>query len=660
MLSLRQQIAEISPDLVIGWDDENQPLLALNGSLKDYIENLKEVQKIERTKKASQENTAGRLALNEIKKANETSHDRLQPGFDFTNESQIMQTKYFGAQIKSLQQYSENYNRILEERNKQVSKKNEDLAENYDKMSEYIQSAQTLALNRLNDSGIYKNWSEMSDKISGSMYTLFNEFDWSSKYVDTQSEQNKFLEGFNKIAEYAEKNKSKVEDWTKTINAAQQAYQLTGDADAFADSIGGIADQLEKVTGIDASQWVETLRGTLEGALDEEQMRLADYLKNNGSSLTDYLQGDEKAVELHAKWVADNTLADLLNDQDVTNDEKKVQIRAYARGRLKYEGSSEVQRVMKAVFDNDGKIDDVELGIVTKLTSSEARGGGLSGKDADLLSKVLKGEATTAEIKGEIVMSDGTIIAEEELQKMNEEAKKHPIEIQTKLNKEETEKAIKEVTDNKDHREILMSIKTEFRDKDQVQDFDNLISGLQGDKSNIETVINANIKDLSKCETYEQMISWLIDNNVITTECGVTILGKDDVAGLSESLEKLKVDDNIKTKITADVQRGDLETLQKDINGLPKEKRMKVVAAIQEALGNLDTVEGKTLHDKTLKVSQDGAGKVVFELTEVDNKTKNKTKHVDVDESGAAETKKKMQDIRPMPDLGWCFQLRSM
>ena len=32
LLSLRQQIAEISPDLVIGWDDENQPLLALNGS----------------------------------------------------------------------------------------------------------------------------------------------------------------------------------------------------------------------------------------------------------------------------------------------------------------------------------------------------------------------------------------------------------------------------------------------------------------------------------------------------------------------------------------------------------------------------------------------------------------------------------------------------
>ena len=38
MLSLRQQIAEISPDLVIGWDEENQPLLALNGSLKDYID----------------------------------------------------------------------------------------------------------------------------------------------------------------------------------------------------------------------------------------------------------------------------------------------------------------------------------------------------------------------------------------------------------------------------------------------------------------------------------------------------------------------------------------------------------------------------------------------------------------------------------------------
>lgn len=649
LLSLRQQIAEISPDLVIGWDDENQPLLALNGSLKDYIENLKEVQKIERTKKASQENTAGRLALNEIKKANETNHDRLQPGFDFTNESQIMQTKYFGAQIKSLQQYSENYSRILEERNKQVSKKNEDLAENYDKMSEYIQSAQTLALNRLNDSGIYKNWSEMSDKISGSMYTLFNEFDWSSKYVDTQSEQNKFLEGFNKIAEYAEKNKGKVEDWTKSINAAQQAYQLTGDADAFADSIGGIAEQLHKVTGIDASQWVETLRGTLEGALDEEQMRLADFLKNNGSSLTDYLKGDEKAVELHAKWVADNTLADLLNDQDVTDDEKKVKIRAYAEGSLEYEGSSEVQRIMKAVFDNDKKIDDVELGIVTKITSSEARGGGLSGKDADLLSKILKGEAVDADIKTDIIMSDGTIIAREELQKMNEEAKEHPIELQTKLNKEETEKAIKEVTDDKNHREILMNIKTEFRDKDQVQDFDNLITGLQGDKSNIEAVISANIEGLSECETYEEMINWLIDHKAITTECGVTILGKDDVTSLTESLKELKIDDNIKTKIIADVQRGDLSALQKDIHEIPEEKRMKVVAAIQEALGNLDTVEGKTLHDKTLQVTQNGAGEVIFKLAEVDDKTKNKTKHVDVNESGADETKQKMQDIQDQP-----------
>lgn len=649
LLSLRQQIAEISPDLVIGWDEENQPLLALNGSLKDYIDNLKEIQKIERTKKASQENTAGRLALNEIKKANETTHDRLQPGFDFNNESQIMQTKYFGAQIKSLQEYSENYNRILKERNTQVSKKNEELAKSYDEMSEYIQSAQTLALNRLNDSGIYKNWSEMSDKISGSMYTLFNEFDWSSKYVDTQSEQNKFLEGFNKIAEYAEKNKSKVEDWTKTINAAQQAYQLTGDADAFADSIGGIAEQLEKVTGIDASQWVDTLRGTLEGALDEEQMRLADFLKNNGSSLTDYLKGDEKAVELHAKWVADNTLADLLNDQDVTNDEKKVQIRAYAEGEIEYEGSSEVQRLMKAALKNDGKIDDVELGIITKITSSEARGGGLSGENADLLSKILKGEAVDADIKTDIVMPDGTIIAREELQKMNDEAKKHPIEMETKLDKKEAEKAIKEVTDDKDHREILMNIKTEFRDKDQVQDFDNLISGLQGDKGNIEAVINANVEGLSECETYEEMISWLIDNNVITTECGVTILGKDDVAGLSESLEKLKVDDNISAKITADVQRGDLDSLETDINSLPEEKRMKVVAAVQEALGNLDTVEGKTLHDKTLQVTQNGAGEVVFKLTEVDSKTKNKTKHVDVNESGADETKKKMQDIQDQP-----------
>ena len=649
LLSLRQQIAEISPDLVIGWDEENQPLLALNGSLKDYIDNLKEIQKIERTKKASQENTAGRLALNEIKKANETTHDRLQPGFDFNNESQIMQTKYFGAQIKSLQEYSENYNRILKERNTQVSKKNEELAKSYDEMSEYIQSAQTLALNRLNDSGIYKNWSEMSDKISGSMYTLFNEFDWSSKYVDTQSEQNKFLEGFNKIAEYAEKNKSKVEDWTETINAAQQAYQLTGDADAFADSIGGIAEQLEKVTGIDASQWVDTLRGTLEGALDEEQMRLADFLKNNGSSLTDYLKGDEKAVELHAKWVADNTLADLLNDQDVTNDEKKVQIRAYAEGEIEYEGSSEVQRLMKAALKNDGKIDDVELGIITKITSSEARGGGLSGENADLLSKILKGEAVDADIKTDIVMPDGTIIAREELQKMNDEAKKHPIEMETKLDKKEAENAIKEVTDDKDHREILMNIKTEFRDKDQVQDFDNLISGLQGDKGNIEAVINANVEGLSECETYEEMISWLIDNNVITTECGVTILGKDDVTGLSESLEKLKVDDNISAKITADVQRGDLDSLETDINSLPEEKRMKVVAAVQEALGNLDTVEGKTLHDKTLQVTQNGAGEVVFKLTEVDSKTKNKTKHVDVNESGADETKKKMQDIQDQP-----------
>ena len=649
LLSLRQQIAEISPDLVIGWDDENQPLLALNGSLKDYIDNLKEIQKIERTKKASQENTAGRLALNEIKKANETTHDRLQPGFDFNNESQIMQTKYFGAQIKSLQEYSENYNRILKERNTQVSKKNEELAKSYDEMSEYIQSAQTLALNRLNDSGIYKNWSEMSDKISGSMYTLFNEFDWSSKYVDTQSEQNKFLEGFNKIAEYAEKNKSKVEDWTKTINAAQQAYQLTGDADAFADSIGGIAEQLEKVTGIDASQWVETLRGTLEGALDEEQMRLADFLKNNGSSLTDYLQGDEKAVELHAKWVADNTLADLLNDQDVTNDEKKVQIRAYAEGEIEYEGSSEVQRLMKAMFENDGKIDDVELGIITKITSSEARGGGLSGENADLLNKILKGEAVDADIKTDIVMPDGTIIAREELQKMNDEAKQHPVEMQAKLDKKEAEKAIKEVTDDKDHREILMNIKTEFRDKDQVQDFDNLISGLQGDKGNVEAVINANVEGLSECKTYEEMINWLIDNNVITTECGVTILGKDDIAGLSDSLKELKVDDNISTKITADVQRGDLDSLETDINSLPEEKRMKVVAAVQEALGNLDTVEGKTLHDKTLQVSQNGAGEVVFKLAEVDSKTKNKTKHVDVNESGADETKKKMEDIQAQP-----------
>ena len=653
LLSLRRQIAEISPDLVIDWDEEGNPLLALNGSLEDYIENLKQLKKLEETKLRSQENTAGRLALVQMSKHNKLSNSVINPGFSFVNADtsfEDINETWYGA-IADAEQFSKNYKKILENRNQEIAQKNNDLAESFAELSEYESSAQQYALNKLDTNSTYKAWQDMADDISGSMYSLVNSFDWSSAVVDTEGEQNKFLKGFNKIAEYAKDNKDAVEDWNSTLLSAQTAYQMTGDADAFADSIGNIAKQLEEVTGIDAEDWISGLRGQLEGSLDEEAMRLNEYLKARGSSYTEYLQGSGEATEIHIRFVADNSLADLLTDSNIDNQEKIVQVRAIAEGKLEFEGSPEVKSFIKGVYNNDNKVSEAELSLVTKITTSTANGGGFEGDDASLLKQIMSGNYD-GYIDFDIKMSDGTIIARETLRELQSEAKHNPVNFDVKMNDEEAKKVIEKVTENKNHREILMSIKADIKNEEQVQVFDDLITGLQGSKSNIQSLIQANVEGLSKCTTYREMIEYLIDNNLITTECGVTILGKEDVEELSKALDNDKLSEDTVATITAQVERGDLEGLVETLNGIEDEEvRAEVKANIKEALSNLDTIEGKTLNDKFITIKEEGGQYVIAVEEEVSSKSNDESKTVSFDELGWDDLNEKQRMLQNIPSF---------
>lgn len=59
-------------------------------------------------------------------------------------------------------------------------------------------------------------------------------YDWSNELVaENINKRNEFLAGFDKVADYAVDNYDKVEEWNKTLNAANDAFQATGNIDDY-------------------------------------------------------------------------------------------------------------------------------------------------------------------------------------------------------------------------------------------------------------------------------------------------------------------------------------------------------------------------------------------------------------------------------------------
>ena len=91
--------------------------------------------------------------------------------------------------------------------------------------------------------------------------------------------------------------------------------------------------------------------------------------------------------------------------------------------------------------------------------------------------------------------------------------------------------------DGKD--EIVKTLRANIENTDQVENYAKLMDNLRGKDKDIETFFKNNIEDLSKLESYEDMIQWVFDLPEAVTKCHINVLGEDTIKTAKAEIDSL-------------------------------------------------------------------------------------------------------------------------
>ncbi|MCC0783641.1 phage tail tape measure protein [Clostridioides sp. ES-S-0108-01] len=117
-----------------------------------------------------------------------------------------------------------------------------------------------------------------------------------------------------------------------------------------------------------------------------------------------------------------------------------------------------------------------------------------------------------------------------------------------------------------------------------------------------EAVINFVVNNLDKLNLIEQLYNDFPENKDIITNL---IVNNPDALDEVKNLNDLDLDKDVKINIIKSLTNGDVNSLIAEIEKLPPEKQVKVIAAVEGAMNSINSVDKKTLKDKLAKLKAD-------------------------------------------------------
>lgn len=637
---LQNQIAEIAPDLVIGTDANNNPILALNGSLQDYIDGLDEA--IERQQKLlmNQQNSLAsksRQKLKNITRSTETTYGILNSNnyseaFDDRNDS-----PWNSAQLKNIEDGAEKYVKIIEKRNKAIDDLNIELAESFEEFNSIEMEQQQSVLNKLTDETKYESFNKLGKQTKNAMETLIDNFNWGSSVVETTAGQEKFIKNFDLLSEKIGKNKSQVQEWNKVLNNANQAWQETGDLEQYKKDISSVAKEIAKLTDTDVNDWITGFANELQGSLNEESISLNQFLKSYNKTYSDIQNKDKIAVKLSLEYNdTSNFLKDLTSAG--THEEMVNYLVNVNTGEVKYDNLPyQIKELLKGSLDGGKNLKDYERRVIMKVATEIQSNGELDDKTFGLISKMLNGEMTETEIKAGIELPDGQILNEEVVGIVNQinKDKKKNVKIGVELAEDKLDDDLETLLNGEKNKELRVNLKTAFEDK-KFETFNDLIKDMSTDKQIDIATAFVSYGDLSP-EEMEQFIKSLpeevqtviktiydnsgiddAENSLYNIPKVQTIIinaqdedAKNKITSLIDNLDKMDIDKEVKIGIIENASKGTTQGIIDALNlikDLPTEQKLTIVSNLQDIMIGLEGLDKKQISDKIAKIiGQDDA-----------------------------------------------------
>lgn len=598
---LKQQIADIAPELVLGVDDNNDPILNMSGNLDEVINKLRKAIEEKNKLLKSQEDE---LAITTSKTAPDTKKDLDKEKKKLDKVLEDENNLFKNALSKSnFKEQTEALKKAYNQQETDFAEHHQNLLTEYEKYNEEEEVMQKRAINRLTNSDISKTYVKQSEQKKSKMNELVANMNWHDYSV---GQQNSIISAFDKISESIPVEK--LDQWNKKITDANINYQASGDMNQYTKELQGLANELQKLSGgsISADTWLVGLQQGFSG-LDLASMKLHAFLKSYGSSLAELENKDSFAIKLKNQFDALNDFSQNLEVNGKVNVKLLEDIQSGETGQdLPQQLKEFINGIMA---DGDAPI-EAESELLLQITTKIENEGQLSNDVVEKLNKLFKGGFE----EGDIELSKGLKISDDlpplppgMVQALNEQYKKAledgkvAPEITPSVNGEKAKKELKDLEKFKKDTFKSDKIVTEINNKgldfakkdlsvlkEQLDRFKN-----EDTKLSFTTDCADAFKDVNSLEEARKKIS-----APMSLKYDIDV----DKKGLTEAKKVYDIlPDNLKKKIETEVIGIDkLDTLQNLIDKAPNKKEtiFEIINKNPDKLNEIDEILNNVPNDK--------------------------------------------------------------
>lgn len=554
---LKNQIAELAPELVIGLDDDNNPILNLNGSLETYIGNLDSAIERQKTLFANDSLAVGKNALDSLNSSLNwnLAHTYEQDDLALSkqNDAIVMQRqklvnrlnkinneynfKSFEQELSDYVKQSEKYNKAIIEGHQKVQKEHAKITE------ETVKAQQGMNAKLMNTSAM-KQASEETKKLGAQMISAFDLSEVDSNKLDQMIfnmsknlSSGAFDSSLKKVAELRQ-------ELEKTYNFKEYEENIEQYIPSVAKFLGVTEDMARSMLK------VPEIMKSSEDALDE-------FLRSMGKTKQS-LNFDVEAQNLAQQFYeVESALSQLTNTSNLVEVDGKIQLDPQVVLDMQNNESIPEQiRNLLGEFNKDGVVDLGEIKLLMDVMTAFKLGN--TQESQDILTNVQK--------QLDEMLGEGVVDIKELKFDVNGKVEN------VNIDKKELEEKLSVFGDKE---EIKAVFRADVVGLDKVDLFAETVKNLPTDEEHTTKFIVDNAEALSKLNSYQEVIDWIAKNPEVINKYNINVEGIEKLEQAKKTLEesggekteKVNVETNAEeAKKTLEETNKQAEELSKDIN----------------------------------------------------------------------------------------------
>ncbi|MCC0678444.1 hypothetical protein, partial [Clostridioides sp. ES-W-0018-02] len=448
---LQKQIADISPDLVAGYDEEGNPILAFSGSLDEAIGKLQLAIKEKNELLKTERYNTGLNAMNLAPKQKEDLGELNDKYIEKLSDNKKDLDKAFGKgdnpfKTKSIEKSLKEYKKAYEKRNSLIAEKNQEAKELMDEYNLAEAEIQQVSFDKIAEKSNYKN---ATNNVKSQINELMDVFNWHDISL---TEQDVLISGFDRLSSIISDNDPKLAQWNKRLQEANTNYKAGGDAVEYANAVDAVGREINKTLVAAGKEPIDTklLEKGLQNIRGESTATaeaLHAFLVSYDSSTAEFESGNGIAVKLKSQFDdLNNFISEAINNPD-----GKIDISSLIKineGETHTNLPKQVKEMIRGILGKDNNATEFEQQILMKVSTTIQNEGKLPDYVANQLNDIFNGKVEPEEINAPIKIGENQIISQEELKQLAEYYKKEEnrpkIPIDFKTDRKEIEKEAKE------------------------------------------------------------------------------------------------------------------------------------------------------------------------------------------------------------------------